>query len=43
MKNLGDLIKSNDIRVSFHPSHFCVLASENPDVVTKTIDELKSN
>jgi len=43
MKNLGDLIKSNDIRVSFHPSHFCVLASENPDVVTKTIDELNKH
>jgi len=43
LKQIGDLIKSNDIRVSFHPSHFCVLASENPDVVTKTIDELNKH
>ncbi len=43
MKNVGDFIKLNDMRTSFHPSHFCVLASENPDVVTKTIDELNKH
>ena len=43
MKKIGDFIKENDIRVSFHPSHFCVIASENPDVFTKTIDELNKH
>ena len=40
MYDIGSFIKKNRIRVSFHPSHFCVLASQNPDVVSKTIDEL---
>lgn len=43
MKDIGDFIKSNAIRTSFHPSHFNVLASENPDVVTKTVDELNKH
>lgn len=40
---LGDLIKSYDMRVSLHPGPFCVLSSENEDVVTKTIDELNKH
>ena len=40
LKEIGSYIISNSIRVSFHPSHFCVLASENDGVVEKTIDEL---
>lgn len=40
MVDLGNYIKSHNIRVSLHPSHFNVLGSENPDVVIKTIDEL---
>jgi len=43
LRNIGDFIKSNDIRTSFHPSHFNVLASENPSVVLKTIDELNKH
>ena len=38
MYDIGSFIKKNRIRVSFHPSHFCVLASQNPDVVSKTIE-----
>ncbi len=40
LKSLGDYSKSNGIRLSFHPTHFCVLASENPKVVENSIDEL---
>ena len=43
LKKLGDFIKLNNIRTSFHPSHFCVLASENKSVVEKTIDELNKH
>lgn len=43
LKELGDYIKSNNIRVSFHPSHFNVLASLNDSVVIKTIDELNKH
>ena len=38
--DIGNKIKSNNIRVSYHPGPFNVLASENPSVVTKTISEL---
>lgn len=40
LKSLGDFIKDNDIRVSFHPGPFDVLASENRSVVDKTILDL---
>lgn len=40
LSDLGDFAKKSKIRLSFHPSHFCVLGSTNPDVVEKTIDEL---
>jgi len=40
LKSLGDYIKSNNIRVSFHPGPFDVLASENSAVVNKTIIDL---
>lgn len=40
LKQIGDYAKSNSIRLSFHPSHFCIPASENPTVVINAIDEL---
>ena len=43
LRLIGDKIKSNNIRVSYHPGPFNVLASENPSVVTKTIDELNKH
>ena len=43
LKFIGDKIKSNNIRVSYHPGPFNVLASENPNVVIKTIDELNKH
>lgn len=43
MIEIGNFIKDNKIRVSFHPSHFNVLASENIEVVNRTIDELNKH
>lgn len=43
LKIAGDLAKSLDQRLSFHPSPYCVIASENPDVVKKSIKELKQH
>ena len=40
---IGNFIKENDIRVSYHPGPFNVLASENQSVVIKTIDELNKH
>lgn len=40
---IGNKIKSNSIRVSYHPGPFNVLASENESVVVKTINELNKH
>jgi len=39
----GNLAKSFDQRLSFHPSPYCVIASENPNVVLKSIKELRQH
>jgi UV DNA damage endonuclease len=41
--SLGDFIKANKIRTSFHPGPFNVLSSENPLVVEKTVKELNKH
>jgi UV DNA damage endonuclease len=41
--DIGDKVKSNSIRVSYHPGPFNVLASENEAVVLKTIKELNKH
>jgi UV DNA damage endonuclease len=38
---VGDLARQKDVRVSFHPGQFCVLASDKPDVVERSIDEFE--
>jgi len=38
---IGNLAREHDIRLSFHPGQFCVLASENPDVVENSIREFE--
>lgn len=40
LKSIGDYAKENKVRLSFHPTHFCIPASENPIVVKNAIDEL---
>jgi UV DNA damage endonuclease len=39
-KAIGDYIKSNNLRVSFHPDQFVVLNSPSPDIVQRSIQEL---
>lgn len=43
LKEIGTYSKDNGIRLSFHPPHFCVLASDNKNVVENAIDELNKN
>lgn len=38
---IGDLARKHDIRLSFHPGQFCVLASENPEIVERSIQEFE--
>lgn len=40
LSNLGKYIRNSDIRVSFHPDHFCKMASEDNDLLQKTIKVL---
>ena len=40
LKSIGDKVKSNGIRVSYHPGPFNVLASTRQDVIHKAIAEL---
>lgn len=37
----GELARRLDCRLSFHPGQFCVLASENPQVVENSIEEFE--
>ncbi|WP_201983487.1 UV DNA damage repair endonuclease UvsE [Hymenobacter rubidus] len=37
---IGDYIKANHLRVSFHPDQFVVLNSPSPDIVQRSIQEL---
>lgn len=38
---IGELAKSLDVRLSFHPGQFTVLASDRPDVVDRSIEEFE--
>ena len=38
---VGELARKLDVRVSMHPGQFCVLASDNPDVVNRSIEEFE--
>ena len=38
---VGELARKHDIKISFHPGQFCVLASENPGVVENSIQEFE--
>lgn len=40
LQKIGRYVKHHNIRLTFHPSHFNVLGSENVNVVTKTVLEL---
>jgi UV DNA damage repair endonuclease len=38
---VGDLARQLDVKLSFHPGQFCVLASDNPDIVERSIEEFE--
>ena len=38
---LGELARENRVRLSFHPGQFTVLASVNPDIVNRSIEEFE--
>lgn len=38
---VGELARSNDVRLSFHPGQFCVLASASDDIVSRSIEEFE--
>jgi len=38
---VGNLARSLDVRLSFHPGQFVVLASDRPDVVDRSIEEFE--
>jgi len=40
-KRVGDLARENCVRLSFHPGQFTVLASDNPDIVNRSIEEFE--
>ena len=39
--HIGASARSNNTRLSFHPGQFCVLASDNPDIVNRSIEEFE--
>jgi UV DNA damage endonuclease len=41
MAPIGETARANDVRLSFHPDQFVVLASDRPEVVNKSIDEFE--
>lgn len=38
---IGELARRTGVRLSFHPGQFCVLASDNPDIVDRSIEEFE--
>jgi len=38
---VGETARRNDVKISFHPGQFCVLASENPEIVERSILEFE--
>ena len=39
--NIGDVARTLGVRLSFHPGQFCVLASETPGIVDRSIEEFE--
>jgi UV DNA damage endonuclease len=38
---VGRLARDRNVRLSFHPGQFCVLASDSPDIVARSIEEFE--
>jgi UV DNA damage repair endonuclease len=41
LKRVGEAARTHNVRLSFHPGQFCVLASDRPDVVESSIAEFE--
>lgn len=41
LQRIGDTARQLDVRLSFHPGQFCVLASEDDGIVTRSIEEFE--
>jgi UV DNA damage endonuclease len=37
----GDLVRANGMRLTFHPSHWCKLASESADTVERSVESVE--
>jgi len=40
-REVGSLARKNSVRLSFHPGQFTVLASDNPEIVNRSIEEFE--
>ena len=40
-RKVGDRARDLDVRLSFHPGQFCVLASESDDIVNRSVEEFE--
>ena len=40
-KRIGDAARANNVRLSMHPGQFVVLASDNPSIVDRSIEEFE--
>jgi UV DNA damage repair endonuclease len=40
-ESIGELARRTDVRLSFHPGQFCVLASDTPDIVDRSVEEFE--
>jgi UV DNA damage endonuclease len=41
LSSIGDKARANNVRMSMHPGQFCVLASDNPDIVRRSVEEFE--
>ena len=41
LKQIGDLARAHDVRLSFHPGQFCVLASDDENIVERSLTEFE--
>lgn len=39
-RDCGTLVESNEMRLTFHPSHWCKLASESDDTVARSVESV---
>jgi UV DNA damage endonuclease len=40
-RECGDLVRDNGMRLTFHPSHWCKLASESADTVARSVESVR--